>query len=72
MPNKYWTMIKKVSDEYNSMTYEERTKTKRYCDSQRLTDFEQLKELLKRNYIRQMREINEWEENIYKWLEKGE
>jgi len=68
--NKYMELYIKISDKFNSLSFEERSKICIYNDAQRLIDFEQLKFLLKKNYNRQLKEITNWENDIYNHLQK--
>lgn len=68
--SKYLELHDKVSKRFNSLPFEKRSEICIYNEAQRLLDFEQLKSLLKRNYDRQLREINDWENNIYKHIEE--
>ena len=64
MANKYLEVYKKVSDIFNAQEFDERKRTGLFMSAQQLLTFEQAKEVLKRNYERQRREITDWQNNI--------
>ena len=68
--NKYLEKHSEISEEFNALPFEERIRIIRFKEATRLLLMEQIKDVLKKNHQRTLKELTDWENNILQGIEK--
>lgn len=60
----YIDVVEKVNDKYDAMEFDERKKISEQVLGDQIRTIEKVKDMLTKNYDRQMRELVEWQKSL--------